>query len=98
MEGPKNEKLEKIIPEGTKVNKIEKKENTLWIDVSKEFIENQKNDIKAQSQAIYSIVNTMTQLNEIEAVKILVNGEENSSFPNNGISLKDIFVPKEEVT
>ncbi len=98
MEGPKNEKLEKNIPEGTKINKIEKKGNTICIDVSKEFIENQKNDVKVQSQAIYSIVNTMTQLNEIEAVKIIVDGEENSSFPNNGISLKDAFVPKEETT
>lgn len=98
IEGPKNEKLETTIPEGTKINKIERKENVLWIDLSKEFIENQKNDAKAQSQAVYSIVNTMTQLNEIEAVKIIINGEENNSFPNNGISLKDAFVPKEETT
>lgn len=98
IEGPKNDKLEKTIPEGTKINKIERKENVLWIDVSKEFIENGKKDTKEQLQAIYSIVNTMTQLNEIEAVKIVINGEENSSFPNNGISLKDVFVPKEETT
>lgn len=98
IEGPKNEKLETTIPEGTKINKIERKENVLWIDLSKEFIENQKNDAKAQSQSVYSIVNTMTQLNEIEAVKIIINGEENNSFPNNGISLKDAFVPKEETT
>lgn len=98
IEGPKNEKLETTIPEGTKINKIERKENVLWIDLSKEFMENQKNDAKAQSQSVYSIVNTMTQLNEIEAVKIIINGEENNSFPNNGISLKDAFVPKEEIT
>lgn len=98
IEGPKNEKLETTIPEGTKINKIERKENVLWIDLSKEFIENQKNDAKAQSQSVYSIVNTMTQLNEIEAVKIIINGEENNRFPNNGISLKDVFMPKEETT
>lgn len=98
IEGPKNDKLEKAIPEGTKVNKIERKGNVLWIDMSKEFIENMEKDTKVQLQSIYSIVNTMTQLNEIEAVKILINGEENSSFPNNGISLKDVFVPKEETT
>lgn len=98
IEGPKNEKLETTIPEGTKINKIERKENVLWIDLSKEFIENQKNDAKAQSQTVYSIVNTMTQLNEIEAVKIIINGEENNRFPNNGISLKDVFMPKEETT
>ena len=42
IEGPKNEKLEKTIPEGTKINKIEKEGENLIIDFSKEFILNHK--------------------------------------------------------
>lgn len=96
--GPKNEKLEKNIPEGTKINKLELKENVLWIDLSKELIENHINDVEKESQTIYSIVNTMTQLNEVEAVRIVIDGKTDTSFPNNGISLKDIFVPKDVTT
>ena len=96
MEGPKGEKLEKTIPEGTKVNKIERKGNVLWIDFSKEFIDNHKNGAEAESHTVYSIVNTMTQLNEVSSVRIVVDGKEDCAFSDNALSLKDIFVPKEE--
>lgn len=46
--------------------------------------------------AVYCIVNTMTQLNEIEGVKIIIDGNENASFSDNEISLKEVFMPKEE--
>ncbi len=96
IEGPKSEKLEKLIPEGTKINKIELKGNVLWIDLTNEFIQNHKKGAEAEGRIVYSIVNTMTQLNEVEAVKILVDGKEDCSFSDNALSLKDIFVPKEE--
>lgn len=38
----------------------------------------------------------MTQLNEIVGVKITIEGNENANFSDNAISLKDIFIPKEE--
>lgn len=96
LEGPKDEKLERTIPEGTKVNKVELKGNVLWIDFSKEFIDNHKNGAEAESNTVYSIVNTMTQLNEVSFVKIVVDGKEDPAFSDNALSLKDVFVPKEE--
>lgn len=69
----------------------------MWVDLSKEFIDNCKQGAEAESIVIYSIVNTMTQLNEIIGVKITIDGNENASFLDNGISLKDVFMPKEEV-
>lgn len=96
LEGPKDEKLERTIPEGTKVNKVELKGNVLWIDFSKEFIDNHKNGAEAESNTVYSIVNTMTQLNEVSFVKIVVDGKEDLAFSDNALSLKDVFVPKEE--
>lgn len=98
IEGPKSEKLQSTIPETTKVNKIELKENVLWIDLSKEFIQNHKTGAEAESRTIYSIVNTMTQLNEVEAVKFVIDGKEDCVFTDNGLSLKDTFVPKEDIT
>lgn len=96
IEGPKGEKFERTIPEGTKVNKIELKGNVLWVDVSKEFIQNHPNGAEAESRTVYSIVNTMTQLNEVSSVKIVVDGKEDCAFSDNALSLKDIFLPKEE--
>lgn len=90
--GPENEKLESAIPEGTKVNSCTLKGNTLFVDLSKEFIDNAPSGIDEESNIIYSIVNTLTELNEITNVKFLINGEENKSFKDSKISFKDAFV------
>lgn len=92
LEGPKNEKLEKVIPEGTKINKIELKNNTIYLDLSKEFVENHQGGAEAESSTVYSIVNTLTGLNEVEAVKILIDGKDDACFKDNLINLKDAFV------
>jgi len=73
LEGPKNEKLEKIIPEGTKVNRVERQGDKLIIDFSKEF--NKINEMKENDKklVIQSIEKTVTQLTEINEVEILVD-------------------------
>ena len=90
--GPENEKLESPIPEGTKVNSCTLKGNTLYIDLSKEFIDNAPSGIEEESIIVYSIVNTLTELNEVVEVKFLINGEENKSFKDGKMSFKDAFV------
>ncbi len=93
--GPKNEKLVKTIPDETKVNTIKINKNILTIDLSKEFIENHVGGAEAESKTIYSIVNTMTQLNEVEAVKITIDGDENSAFKDGAIKFTEAFVRQE---
>ena len=92
IEGPRNEKLEKLIPEGTVVNKVELKNDILYIDLSKEFIENHKGGETLESNTIYSIVNTMTQLTEVNGVKILIDGEADKEFKDGKIKFNDTFV------
>lgn len=95
IEKPKNEKLESSIPEGTKVNNAILKNNTVELDLSKEFIENQDGDVEKASLSIYSIVNTLTELNEVNSVKILIDGEENKKFSNIELNLNDAFIRKD---
>lgn len=92
IEGPQNSNLVKTIPDGTKINSIELKGDTLYIDFSKEFIDNHIGGEEQESATIYSIVNTMTNLTEVNSVKILINGEENKSFNDNLIKFDDPFV------
>ena len=96
IDGPKNEKLEGNIPEGTKINKIELKNDVLYIDLSKEFIENHQGGEENQSKTIYSIVNTMTGLTEVNGIKILIDGEENKEFKDKKINFREVFVKIEE--
>ncbi len=96
IDGPKNEKLVGTIPKGTRIGKIELKNDILYIDLSKEFIENHEGGEKNESNTIYSIVNTMTTLTEVNGIKILINGEENKSFKDEKINFNEIFVSKEK--
>lgn len=88
MEEPKNQSLEKLIPEGTKLNGVEFKAGTAIIDFSGEFIENMTEDVEEQSKIIYSIVNTLTELTEVNAVKILINGEEGKELKGGALRVK----------
>ena len=96
IEGPQNESLSKTIPEGTIINKIELKGDILYLDLSKEFVDNHSGGEEMESATIYSIVNTMTNLTEVNAVKILIDGEENKAFNDNKIKFDDPFVVTKE--
>ena len=91
IDGPKNSNLEKTIPEGTTINSITKTDDNLIIDFSKEFIENHKGGEIEERLTIDSIVNTVTELTEINGVKILIEGEENKGYKDGYIDFSSIF-------
>lgn len=80
IEGPKNDKSINIIPEGTKILKTELNEDCLLIDFSSEFLKYDKAEEKNKEILIEGIVKTVAQLNEINTVKILIDGKENNEF------------------
>ena len=76
IEGPKSEKNERIIPEGTKLLKTYMEDDCLILDLSEEFLNYDKNDEKIKNNIIFSITKTMTELTEVNKIKILINGKE----------------------
>ena len=79
--GPKTDKVKSLIPEGTSLRgpfKIEDRVAT--VDLTKEFVEKHPGDEKLAELAIYSIVNTLTELKDVERVKIIINGKETKNF------------------
>lgn len=74
IEGTNQNELLKTVPEGTKINKISVKENTCYLDLSSEFlgkISNISDDV-----AIYSVVNTLVELPNINKVQFSIDGEQ----------------------
>lgn len=88
IEQPKNEKLQSAIPNGTKVLGAELKGDVVYLDLSNEFIAN--NNVEEKT-IINAIVNTLTELNEVNGVKILINGQENKEFKGGKVNFKDTF-------
>lgn len=85
IEGPESEGLEKLIPDGVILNNIVLENYCLKIDFSRQFIENCSDDEVVRKNIIDSIFNTVTQLNEVSTIKILIDGVENLGFPNSEI-------------
>lgn len=81
FKGPEDSKLSNPIPQNTKINSVDVKNGVLTIDLSKEFLNSTGMD------SIYSIVNTMTEFNEINGVKFKIDGEIKDN-------LKEIYVKK----
>ena len=88
IEGPKNEKEEGIIPENTKLNKSYMDDDCVILDFSNDLLNYNKNDEKGKDNLINSLVNTLTQLTEVNRVKILIDGNENEEF-NETYSIKN---------
>lgn len=80
IEGPKNEKNKKIIPENTKLLKTYLERDCVTLDFSNEFLNFNKEDENEKNNLINSIVNTLTELTEVNKIKILINGETNDEF------------------
>ena len=56
------------------------KGDCLYINFSKEFVDNCSNEEQERMNIIYSVVNTVCELNEVNSVKFLIEGEENLVF------------------
>lgn len=76
IKGPKEKNLEKIMPENVAVNSASLSKGILSIDFNEKFLEAENSD------CLYSVVNTMCELNEVEGVKILINGEVKEGYEN----------------
>lgn len=87
ISGSKNEKLQGIIPENTKLLNSSLEGECLTLDFSEELLNYDKENAKTKDNLINSIVNTVTELNEVNKVKILINGQTNEEF-------KDEYVRK----
>lgn len=92
LEGPKNEKLQSVIPKGTKLNGVTVKGDMAIVDFSSEFIRDIKLGAEEESKIVYSVVNTLVELTEIDSVKILIDGNEKRAFDDKGIDFKNPFV------
>jgi len=80
IEGPKNEKNERILPEDTKILKTFLENDCVTIDFSKEFLNFEKGDETIKNNLINTLVNTLTELTEVNNIKIIIEGNENEEF------------------
>ena len=89
IEGPKSDKAVKVIPENTKVLKTYMEGDCVILDLSKEFLNYSKDNQKQKKNMVNSIVNTLTELTEVNSVKFMIDGQVNEEF-------KDVYVREKQ--
>lgn len=82
ISGPKNDKFKGLIPEGTQILNAALDGECVALDFSSELLQYNKEQSKNKENLINSIVNSLTELTEVNKVKILINGETNNEFPD----------------
>lgn len=88
IEGLTEKNIMRTIPSATKINKISVKENICYLDLSSDFMD--KIPEVTDETAIYSVVNTLTDLSNINRVQFSIDGEQKLLFDDQ-ISFSDPF-------
>lgn len=84
LAGPKAKGLTAVIPEGVSLRSpVTIEGRVATVDLTREFIENHPGGKTLEELSVYSIVNSLTELKEIERVKIIINGKQTKNFKGN---------------
>lgn len=79
--GPANDdNVYSTIPSGTKVLSVETKEGICFVNFSGEFISKFNGGSAAATMTIYSVVNSLTELTDIDKVQFLIEGAKTDTF------------------
>ena len=80
MDGPEDNNLISVFPDGATLNKVKVNNNIAYLDFSIEFIENHPGGSIGEYNTLYSIVNSLTEIEEIEAVDFSIDGEKFKTY------------------
>ena len=78
LEGPKDRHMQSAIPEGTKLMNVSVSEGVCYVSLDENFL-NQNYNIE-EAVVIYSIVNSLSELPNINKVQISVKGDTSISY------------------
>jgi len=96
IKGPLDSKLYSIIPNGTKLLSIEAKDRTIIVNLSKEFVDNHNGGSTGEIMTIYGVVNSLTELKDIDSVEFKIEGEVKEDFKGHMI-FNEPFERDEEI-
>lgn len=86
LKGPKSEGHISVIPSGVKVLSVETKNGVCFVNLSKEFVSKFFGGSTGETLTIYSIVNSLTELETVSSVQFLVEGEKKETLSHLAIN------------
>ena len=95
IKGPKNDSLLATIPAGTRRLNVTMAERVCVVNLSEEFLDNGPQTALAERMTVFSLVNSLTQLDEVDAVDIRVEGKKLGRYFH--LDLSDELQPDERM-
>ena len=87
IDGPSDDKLKNVFPEGTRLINATLSNDCVLLNFSEELL-NFKDDVQKYN-IINSILDSLTQLNEVNSIKILINNEPNDKISQEYTSISE---------
>lgn len=78
--GPKSKKLRRVIPEGSKLINYSLKNKKLTLNFNAAFRDNHWGGSTGEIMTVYSVVNTFTDLKQVDQIKFLIENKEIDSL------------------
>lgn len=80
IEGPKDSELAATVPSETKIRDIKTVDGICYVDLSSEFVTKHNGGSTGENLTVGSIVNSLTELDNIKKVQFLIEGEKVEEF------------------
>ncbi len=91
--GPENENYLPALPEGTRLLGVELVQGSCTVNFSEEFLTNRPESHMQARVAVFSVVNSLTELSQVESVRFLCAGKEIGSYA--GLDLSRVLYREE---
>lgn len=78
--GPKNSELLATVPSQTKIRDVRIRDGVCYVDLSKDFVDQHPGGSTNEYLTIESIVNSLTEIDEVKKVQFLVEGEQQQEY------------------
>lgn len=78
--GPYSTNLKSVIPAETKIRDIKTEDGICYVNLSAEFVSKASVDDNEKLMSTYSIVNSLTELDNVNKVQFLIEGEKITEF------------------
>ncbi|MBE7035163.1 MAG: hypothetical protein E7402_03445 [Ruminococcaceae bacterium] len=80
IDGPQSSYASRTVPKETKIRSVETKEGVCFVNLSSEFVTRNNVGTSAERLTVYSIVNSLTELSNVDRVQFLIEGERKETY------------------
>ena len=80
QEGPDNNQMQSLLPDETRIRSVTVADGMCTVDFTRAFLDNRPDDVMTDFLILYGITDSLTDLEEIDAVQFFVEGDQVSSY------------------